>query len=84
MPALRSSWESSNASLYAVICLHALFLLLRASGAVKRLRGGVEVSDTEPLKGLKTAREPYKVLIRSLVASGSKERCDKGLETASI
>jgi hypothetical protein len=35
MPAVRSSWESPNASLYTVVCLRALFLLARAGGAVE-------------------------------------------------
>jgi hypothetical protein len=83
MPALGSSWESPNAALYAVICLRALFLLPRAGGAVEGGGGGVEVGDTEPLKGLRDVRELYGALIGSLIASGSRERSDEGLEIAS-
>jgi hypothetical protein len=59
-------------------------LLLKAGGAVKGDRGGVEVGDTEPLKDLKDVRELYRALIGSLIASGSKERSDESSETASI
>jgi hypothetical protein len=83
MPALGSSWESLNAALYAVVCLRALFLLPRAGGAVKGGGGGVEVGDTEPLKGLRDVREPCGASTGSLIASGSKERSDEGLKTAS-
>jgi hypothetical protein len=84
MPALGSSWEFPNAALYAVVCLRALFLLLRAGGAVEGGGGGVKVGDIESLKGLRDIKEPYRVLIGSLIASGSKERSDEGLKTVSI
>jgi hypothetical protein len=58
-------------------------LLPRAGGAVEGGGGGVEVSDIESLKGLKDVRELYRVLTESLIASGSKERFNKSLKTAS-
>jgi hypothetical protein len=59
-------------------------LLSKVSGAVEGGGGCVEVGDTESLKGLKDIREPYRALIRFLIASGFKERSDKGSEIASI
>jgi hypothetical protein len=58
-------------------------LFLRAGGAVKRGRRSVKISDIEPLKDLKNVRELYKVLIESLIASGSKERSNEHSMTAS-
>jgi hypothetical protein len=59
-------------------------LLLRAGGAVEGDRGDIEFDDIKPLKDLKDIKEPYRVLIRSLIASGFKERSDESLEIASI
>jgi hypothetical protein len=57
-------------------------LLLRAGGAVEGGRRGIEIGDIELLKGLKTVRESYRVLIRFLIASGFKERFNESLKTA--
>jgi hypothetical protein len=49
IPTVGLSWESLNASLYVIIYLRALFLLVRAGGAVKTGGGKSYINITSSL-----------------------------------